>query len=70
MTHGPDRTAATLADSWTANAGLWTQAVRSGAIASRRLATDDAVVRAVAARRPRRVLDLGCGEGWLARALG
>lgn len=70
MTRGPDQPAATLADSWTANAGLWTEAVRSGGIASRRLATDDAAVRAVAARRPRRVLDLGCGEGWLARALG
>jgi 2-polyprenyl-3-methyl-5-hydroxy-6-metoxy-1,4-benzoquinol methylase len=56
--------------SWIANAKLWTDAVRSGGIASRTLATDAAVVNAVLARRPACVLDLGCGEGWLARQLG
>jgi 2-polyprenyl-3-methyl-5-hydroxy-6-metoxy-1,4-benzoquinol methylase len=61
--------AAGIAASWDANAAAWTGAVRSGAIASRRLATDAAILAAVLARRPRRVLDLGCGEGWLARAL-
>lgn len=55
--------------SWRDNAAAWTAVVRSGGIASRRLATDAAVVDAVMARGPRRVLDLGCGEGWLARAL-
>jgi 2-polyprenyl-3-methyl-5-hydroxy-6-metoxy-1,4-benzoquinol methylase len=55
--------------SWIANATAWTAAVRSGAIASRRLATDAAIVEAVLARQPRRVLDVGCGEGWLSRAL-
>lgn len=61
--------AAGMRESWTANAQAWTHAVRAGAIASRRLVTDRAIVEAVAARSPRRVLDLGCGEGWLARAL-
>jgi SAM-dependent methyltransferase len=61
--------AADLARSWEANARLWAAAVRSGGIESRRLATDAALLDAVVARRPRRVLDLGCGEGWLARAL-
>ncbi len=60
---------ADLESSWNANAEAWVAAVRTGAIASRRLATDAAVMDAVLARRPRRVLDLGCGEGWLARAL-
>jgi SAM-dependent methyltransferase len=55
--------------SWHANARAWTEAVREGRIASRRLATDEAIVEAVMAHAPRRVLDLGCGEGWLARAL-
>ena len=55
--------------SWRANAPAWIEAVREGRIASRRLATDDAVVEAVMAHAPRRVLDLGCGEGWLARTL-
>lgn len=55
---------------WVANAAVWTTAVRSGAIASRRLATDGAIVAAATALAPASVLDLGCGEGWLARALG
>ena len=55
--------------SWQANAQPWIKAVRSGAIESRRLVTDRAIVEAVAVRRPQRVLDVGCGEGWLVRAL-
>lgn len=58
-----------IAKSWGANASGWTDAVRNGQIASRRLATDDAIVRAVIRHRVRRALDVGCGEGWLARAL-
>lgn len=58
-----------LLDSWHDNAAAWTAAVRSGAIESRRLATDAAILAAVLERRPRKVLDLGCGEGWLVRAL-
>jgi 2-polyprenyl-3-methyl-5-hydroxy-6-metoxy-1,4-benzoquinol methylase len=61
--------AAEMRESWTANADAWTRTVRAGTIASRRLVTDGAVIEAVTARSPRRVLDLGCGEGWLARAL-
>lgn len=60
---------AALIWSWMANADAWTRAVREGRIESRRVATDDAIVRAVVERGPRRVLDLGCGEGWLMRAL-
>ncbi|HYC04979.1 MAG TPA: class I SAM-dependent methyltransferase [Azospirillaceae bacterium] len=58
-----------LVESWHANAGAWSRAVADGAIPSRRLVTDKAVVEAVLALRPARVLDLGCGEGWLTRAL-
>lgn len=54
---------------WRRNAAPWTQAVRAGGIESRRLATDRAIVDAVLRQAPRQVLDLGCGEGWLARAL-
>ena len=57
-----------LRASWDANAAPWTDAVRGGAIASRRAGTDAAVLDAVGAG-PGRVLDVGCGEGWLARAL-
>ncbi len=55
--------------SWHANAAPWTVAVRQGQIQSRALVTDRAIVEAVLSRAPKLVLDIGCGEGWLARAL-
>jgi 2-polyprenyl-3-methyl-5-hydroxy-6-metoxy-1,4-benzoquinol methylase len=64
---------ARLADSWEANAAAWTSAVREGAIASRRAGTDAAVIAACDDAVPTlagaSILDVGCGEGWLARAL-
>lgn len=58
-----------IVDSWTKNAEPWTVAVRDGQIESRRLVTNQAIVEAVLSRAPRSVLDVGCGEGWLVRAL-
>ena len=62
-----------LLRSWNVNAHAWTTAVREQAIPSRRVATDAAIVaacdRVIDGRRDVRVLDVGCGEGWLARAL-
>src|SRR5919107_3888749 len=59
--------------SWTENADAWTDAVRARRIPSRRLGTDAAVLatclRVLAASERPRALDVGCGEGWLARAL-
>lgn len=60
---------AKIVDSWQRNAAPWTDAVRERKIESRTLVTDDAIVDAVASRSPRTALDIGCGEGWLARAL-
>jgi 2-polyprenyl-3-methyl-5-hydroxy-6-metoxy-1,4-benzoquinol methylase len=54
---------------WRENAGAWTRAVRDGRIRSRETLTNDAIIRAVLEGRPTSVLDLGCGEGWLARQL-
>jgi len=54
---------------WLANAQAWKRAVRGGAIESRKLVTDRAIVETVLSRQPRKVIDLGCGEGWLARTL-
>lgn len=54
---------------WMANAQAWEHAVRGGVIESRTLVTDRAIVDAVLSRKPRKVIDLGCGEGWLARTL-
>jgi 2-polyprenyl-3-methyl-5-hydroxy-6-metoxy-1,4-benzoquinol methylase len=58
-----------IIDSWKRNASPWISAVRSGEIESRRLVTDRAVLDAVLACEPRTVIDLGCGEGWLALSL-
>jgi SAM-dependent methyltransferase len=55
--------------SWERNAPAWIDAVREKRIASRRDGTDAAIVEAVLRLQPRSVLDVGCGEGWLARRL-
>lgn len=60
---------AQILTAWHANAAPWAAVVRNGQIASRRQVTDAAVIGAVTRLRPATVIDLGCGEGWLARAL-
>ncbi|MFI4970198.1 MAG: class I SAM-dependent methyltransferase [Lysobacterales bacterium] len=60
---------AKIVDSWGSNAAPWTVAVREQQIESRRLVTDRAIIEATLSCAPRSVLDIGCGEGWLARAL-
>ncbi|MEG3886816.1 methyltransferase domain-containing protein, partial [Microcoleus sp. herbarium19] len=58
-----------IQQSWEANADAWMQAIDQNQIESRRAATDEAILQAVLRCGHRRVLDVGCGEGWLARAL-
>jgi len=58
-----------IIESWLNNASPWTKAVRDKSIESRRLVTDRAIIEAVMERNPRTALDIGCGEGWLAREL-
>jgi 2-polyprenyl-3-methyl-5-hydroxy-6-metoxy-1,4-benzoquinol methylase len=60
---------ARIVESWRKNASPWTAAVRQNQIASRALVTNQAVVDAVLSRSPHTALDIGCGEGWLSRAL-
>ena len=60
---------ASIVNSWRKNASPWTDAVRGNQIESRTLVTNQAIVEAVLSREPRTVLDIGCGEGWLVRAL-
>lgn len=55
--------------SWQVNAGNWIQIIEAGGIQSRKLATNKAIVEAVCADEPASVLDIGCGEGWLAKEL-
>lgn len=64
----PDERSARLQQSWIDNAAGWTAAVREGRIESRRLVTDAAILDAIRRHRPARLLDIGCGEGWLCRA--
>ena len=59
--------AAQQQSSWITNASAWTDAVREGRIASRRNGTDAAIIDACKAKAGMRVLDVGCGEGWLSR---
>jgi len=58
-----------IIEAWKRNAGPWTNAVRAGEIESRRSVTDRAILDAVLACKPQTVIDLGCGEGWLALAI-
>jgi 2-polyprenyl-3-methyl-5-hydroxy-6-metoxy-1,4-benzoquinol methylase len=55
--------------SWHSNAQAWSNAIRTASIASRKLVTDQAIIDAVCSIAPSRIVDIGCGEGWLARAL-
>lgn len=64
-----DQPEADIIRSWHTNARQWTKALRCRQIASRRLVTDQAIIDAVLSVAPCSVLDMGCGEGWLARAL-
>lgn len=58
-----------LINSWNKNAAAWAKAIRDNEIESRSLITNRVIVDAIAGRQPKTVLDVGCGEGWLAREL-
>lgn len=58
-----------IIDSWTANAANWIEIIDNKGIESRRLVTNQAIIDIVCNCNPASVLDLGCGEGWLAREL-
>jgi 2-polyprenyl-3-methyl-5-hydroxy-6-metoxy-1,4-benzoquinol methylase len=69
MNGPPDALEAQIIRSWNINAKPWARAIQAASILSRKLVTDRAIVDAVLSVSPGRVFDLGCGEGWLARAL-
>lgn len=58
-----------IIDCWVSNAKPWIKAVREQTIESRRLITDKAILNVIEKLAPSSILDLGCGEGWLMRAL-
>lgn len=55
--------------SWNQNARAWVNAIEQNEIESRILVTNKTVVDTVVAKKPQKTLDIGCGEGWLTRAL-
>lgn len=59
----------TIIDSWLQNAEPWVSAVRNNQIESRSLVTNKAILDVISEKMPQKVLDIGCGEGWLSRAL-
>ncbi|MBV1875265.1 MAG: class I SAM-dependent methyltransferase [Cycloclasticus sp.] len=58
-----------IVDSWLDNVKPWINAVRQNEIETRTLITNKAITDAIIQRSPKTVLDIGCGEGWLAREL-
>lgn len=58
-----------IVESWKKNAAPWITAVQQKQIESRRLVTDQAIIDEIMLASPKTVLDIGCGEGWLVRAL-
>ena len=68
MTHNP-LSDEKIIESWDKNVAPWTAAVRDGQIPSREQITNQAIINAITVRSPGSVLDIGCGEGWLVRAL-
>ena len=58
-----------LQKSWQSSSDAWAAALCEQSIDTRRLVTDAAILQALLALNPRRVLDLGCDEGWLCRGL-
>jgi len=58
-----------ILQSWHTNANAWTNAINQQSIESRKLATNKAIVDAIVQQHPLTMLDVGCGEGWLCRAV-
>lgn len=54
--------------SWKINSEEWIKLLRDEGIASREF-TNKAILHKVDEYKPKKILDLGCGEGWLTRAL-
>ncbi len=58
-----------IISSWEQNSQAWIETIEQQHIASRNLATNEAIISAIVGHQPRRVLDMGCGEGWLCQKL-
>ncbi|MGM8215093.1 class I SAM-dependent methyltransferase [Bacillaceae bacterium W0354] len=58
-----------IIESWNANAEAWIQTVQNKKIESREKTTNEAIINAISDYQPHNMLDMGCGEGWLCRAI-
>ncbi|WP_243296554.1 class I SAM-dependent methyltransferase [Bacillus litorisediminis] len=58
-----------LEESWKVNSKAWTESIRYEKIISRKTVTNPAIIQTILSQMPQSVLDVGCGEGWLAREL-
>jgi 2-polyprenyl-3-methyl-5-hydroxy-6-metoxy-1,4-benzoquinol methylase len=58
-----------IIESWKENAGNWIATIDNSEIESRRLCTNNAILETILAYSCTTLLDIGCGEGWLTRAL-
>ncbi|GAA0342498.1 class I SAM-dependent methyltransferase [Bacillus carboniphilus] len=58
-----------LETSWQINSKAWAESIRQEKIKSRITVTNPAILKTILSRNPQTVLDIGCGEGWLAREL-
>ena len=58
-----------ILNTWNLNARAWIYTIANNGIETRRLVTNSAIVETIVSLRPKKMLDLGCGEGWLVRAL-
>lgn len=58
-----------IAQTWQQNARPWITAIEQDEIQSRLLVTNQAIINAIKAQQRGKVLDVGCGEGWLVREL-
>ena len=58
-----------ILESWKTNAEPWINAIRENQIESRVRLTNKAVLEQILSYRPASVIVIGCGEGWLCRAL-
>ena len=58
-----------IIESWHRNVTPWINAIQGDEIESRTLVTNNAIIDAIEKKTPKSVIDVGCGEGWLVRAL-
>ncbi len=58
-----------IINSWMKNVDPWINALAQNEIESRANATNNAILTEITKRSPAKVLDIGCGEGWLVDSL-